>query len=432
MPALLRIEVSAQRVRLIANSQAGVPVPLGRWAEEAMKLRHGVWLVLALVLAVGAASAQFIKFGQDKMVPLIVERGPGSDALIVKRVAFGKTNGVCADELVSRMLLPAFQGNRIDVIERQELEQIRAEHQLGQSGEVDPGTAVAIGKILGPSALILVKVFDCRPSQESLFRDEKDYQGRVHRIYISKTRFALEGSVEVTDLTTGRVLGSNNFQAKPEQQTEAENAQPEFPPSDVLKDRALVEAKIQISNIFFPGVEEKKVQFYDDKDCGLKEAYQLYERGDHEGALKLMVANLDGCKSGKKEKSLMRAYYDVGLGYCAQKNFTEAQQYFHQAMQAKGAEAVAGTSSDCTRSEAGVAATKVYREKFALLPDPLPIGTVAGPPPVKPGPTPKDETTKPEKKSPQERLKDLKKALDDHLITQKEYDAKKAEILKEM
>ena len=353
-------------------------------------MQKRIWITaFAFLIFSGVVCAQFIKWGTDKTVPLFIHRGPDF-GLFVKRVAFGKTTGPCTDELVDRMLLPDFQANHVDVIEREHLDQILAEHRLSQSGSVDASTAAQLGKILGPSAEIFVDVFSCTPQQEPLFRDQTDFSNHVHRFYISQTRFTLEGSVKVVDLTTGQVLGSHSFASKPQQENTAENAQPQFPPVDVVKDLAMGEARVQISNMFFPGASRKMVVFYDDKDCNLKDAYQLFERGDHDGSLKLLLASLDSCKTGKKDKALARAYYDVGLSYCSAGKFDEAKEFFQQAMQSKGAEAVAGTAADCAGSAVGYATSKAYREKFALIPDPRPIDTAVAVTPqqsVQPVPT---------------------------------------------
>src|SRR5579862_7947202 len=138
-------------------------------------MQRRIWITaFAFFMFSGVISAQFIKWGTDKTVPLFIHRGPDF-GLFVKRVAFGKTTGPCTDELVDRMLLPDFQANHVDVIEREHLDQILAEHRLSQSGSVDASTAAQLGKILGPSAEIFVDVFSCTPQQEPLFRDQTDF-----------------------------------------------------------------------------------------------------------------------------------------------------------------------------------------------------------------------------------------------------------------
>ena len=213
-------------------------------------------IIILLWLSTGLwAGAQFIKFGTDKTVVLTISHPPQS-GLSVKRVAFGDPRGICtseATELVDRMILPDFQQNQIDVVERQALDQIMAEHNFNQTVYADGGNAAQLGKILGPSALIMVNVNTCRSEQIPLYKDQQALlSNTVVRTFISKTRYTLEGSVRVVDLTTGKILGSHNFESKPEKTNEAQNGQPEYPPVDEVKDSAMEGVKFQIHSMFFP------------------------------------------------------------------------------------------------------------------------------------------------------------------------------------
>ena len=386
--------------------------------------------------------AQF-KWGRDKTIAVHIPRGP-EFGLTVKRVAFGQPSGQCASELVDRMIMPDFRENNIDVIERQQLDQILAEHNFNQTAYADAASSAKLGKILGPSALILVSVYGCNPEQKSLYQDQPNYvTGGVHRTFISRTRFNLEGSIKIVDLTTGQVLGSHNFQSKPEKQNTADNGQPEFPDVDVLKDDAMQGVKSQIHAMFFPSADVKDAVFYDDKDCGLKEVYERLQRGDKDGALQMSLQSVNECKaSAKKDKSLARAYYDAGLLTCLHRDYEKSKELFGYAMQSKGAEAVADASSDCEAVKTGDMQVKSYRDRLAQIPEPSPIGSgnvraesaAASPPTAQPpdsaaSPPPVTVAGKP---SVEERLKKLDDLLKKGLITRKEYDAKKAEILKEL
>ena len=389
-------------------------------------------------------SAQFIKWGTDKMVKIDISRPP-QFGLTVKRVAFGQPGGSCAADaaqLVDQMILPDFQQNQMDVVERAALDQIMAEHNFSKSEYADPSSAAKLGKILGPSALIIVNVNGCHPDQTPLVnRNRNEFSGQVTVTYISKTRYSLEGSVRVVDLTTGQVLGSHNFESKPEKQNENGDGQPEYPPVDEVKDEALQAVKAQVHAMFFPYDETRGVLFYDDKDCGLKQEYELFHNGDKDGSLRMADSNVEQCKSGhKKDKSLTRAYYDAGLLHCVRGDYDKAQEFFTGAMDGKGAEAVAGTSALCNQKREGATALATYEVQFAKIPVPAPIASaVAKNIPqespmdskVKSGAEPAPPST-PTAVSPEERLKRLDSALKKGLITKKEYDEKRAEILKEM
>jgi hypothetical protein len=410
-----------------------------------------LWLLILLCFSSGpCAHAQFIKWGADKTVPLIVTHPP-QFGLTVKRVAFGQPGGSCpgeATELVDRMILPDFQQNRMDVIERQALNQIMSEHNFSQTMYADPTNAAQLGRILGPSALIIVSVNNCSSTQIPLFNDQKNFNGAVVRTLISKTRYSLEGSLRAVDLTTGQIIGSHNFQSNQEKSNQSQQGQPEFPPVDEVKDQAMQDAGLQVHAMFFPSGDRVNLIFYDDKDCDLKEVYQTFQNGDHDGAVRMIDANLEQCKAGKhKDKALARAYYDDGLLHCIRADYDKAATLFTSAMDAKGADAVAVASGACERAKAGAAGLKAYEARLAQIQAPPPINDAAqshaasspGPPSSATGParqssssvrTPAGAATL--DASVEDRLKKLDNLYKRGLITKKEFDEKRAEILKDL
>lgn len=409
-----------------------------------MLSKKAVWIgSIIFTCGIGSANSQFIKFGTDKNVKIEISRPP-QFGLTVKRVAFGQPGGSCAADaaqLIDQMILPDFQQNRMDVIERAALDQIMAEHNFNQSTYADATSAARLGKILGPSALIIVNVNGCRPDQTPLVnRSRNEFNGQVTVTYISKTRFSLEGSIRVVDLTTGQVLGSHNFESKPDKQNESTEGQPEYPPVDELKDSALQGVKAQVHAMFFPFDETRGVLFYDDKDCSLKQEYELFHNGDKDGALRLADSNLEQCKAGhKKDKSLTRAYYDAGVLHCIRGDYDKAQELFTGAMDGKGAEAVSGTSALCNQKREGATALTKYEFQFAQIPAPAPIAAerakvtpVDSPAQKVEAANSREDKAAPPSGSPEERLKKLDSLLKQGLITKKEYDEKKAQILSQI
>jgi hypothetical protein len=404
-------------------------------------------LVLLACLPLHGQLGKFIGVGSGggNKVPVVIMHAP-SIGLTAKRIAFGQPIGPCADELLDRKVLPEFtKDTDIDVVDRQHLDQILAEHNFSQSAYADAASAAKLGKILGPSALIIVKTYSCQPDQQHLVDSATALNGATVNTYISRTRVSLEGSISFVDLTTGKVLGTHDVRAAPEQQNVSQQGFPEFPPLDVVKDMALNQAGMQVHSMFFPYEEVADVTFYDDKDCGLKEAYQLLRRGDKDGSLRLSETSLEECKSDRKKgKTLPRAYYDVGLGYCMRGEYAKAKDFFSQAMQMKGAEAVTAASADCSRAEAGTAAVQAYNARIAQIPAPAAI--LAGGEPATPSPgnrsvqqpsnqpaTPTGTAARPgTSESVEARLKRLDSLYKKGLITKKEYDTRRAEILKEL
>ena len=392
-----------------------------------------------------SAYAQFFSLGPPKTLPLIVSHPP-QFGLTVKRAAFGNPEGTCpnqADDLIDSKLIPIFQQGGIDVVERQALSQIMSENRFGQSGYENPNSVAQLGRILGPSALIIVSVNTCSSSQQPLFNDQRNFiNNTVVRTFISKTRYSLEGSVHVVDLTTGQILGSHGFQSHPEQQNQSQQGQPEFPPVDEVKDKAMLDVQNQIQAMFFPSGDRVELTFYDDKDCSLNQAYAIEKNGDRNGAVHLMDTNLEQCKVGKhKDKTLARAYYDDGLLHCLQGDYDRANSLFTSAMDSKGADAAGQASADCQRAQAGLAAVKQYQARMATIQAPPPINTQPLPPPpaqsapapvqaAAPAPPPANATQA--STSPEARLKELSDLYKRGLITKQEFEQKRAAILKSL
>ena len=390
------------------------------------------------------AQLQFFTMGPAKTVS-IIENHPPQFGLTVKRVAFGNPEGSCpnqATELIDSKLLPVFQQGGMDVIERQALDQIMSEHNFSQSGYEDPNSVAQLGKILGPSALIIVSVNTCSTEQQPLFSDQRNFlNNQIVRTFISKTRYSLEGSLRVVNLTTGQILDSHPFQSHQERTNNSQQGQPEFPPVDEVKDAAMQDVQNQVQAMFFPSGDRVALDFYGDKDCGLNQVYEMYKNGDADGALHLMDTNLEQCRTNKhKDKTLARAYYDDGLLHCLRADYDKASALFTSAMDSKGADAVGQASATCQRARSGAAALKDYEARLAQIQAPPPINNqpssppapAAAPPVQAVAPVTPSTRSAPSGETPEARLKELDSLYKRGLITKKEYDDKRAEILQDL
>lgn len=395
-------------------------------------MKKALLLVVFVLVCASSGNAQFFSF-LDKTVPLRIDHPP-QIVLTVKRVAFGQPHGMCSDvasELVDRMVLPDFQQMQVDVIERHSLEHIMSAHHFDESMYAEGRSPFQLGKILGPSALIIINLNTCNPDRDALHTDDKKSNGTVVRTFISKTRYTLVGSVRVVDLTTGQIMGSQNFESRPEQVRQSQSGPPEFAPVDMVKEQAMQDVKAQIHGMFYPVSENIPVVFYDDKDCNLKQAYDIYKNGDRNGATRVAEATIEQCKADhKKDNSLARAYYNAGLLHCLGGEFDAANNFFTPAMNGKGAGAVAKTADACNRARDGDNQMRAYMDRVARIPAPLPIRTEASPVvepqkrvPVHAGPASADA---------EERLKKLDSLYKRGLITRREYEEKRSQILGEM
>ena len=111
-----------------------------------------VFTALFLFFSTTFAHPQFSWLSPPKTISIeIVE--PPHFGLMVKRVAFGNPEGMCAamgNDLIDSRILPVFQQRGMEVIERQALNQMMSEYNFSQSGYEDPNSIAQIGKILGP------------------------------------------------------------------------------------------------------------------------------------------------------------------------------------------------------------------------------------------------------------------------------------------
>lgn len=364
--------------------------------------------------------------------------------LAVKRVAFGPANGQCSDQLTDQVMQD-FLNNHIEVIDRNHLSQIMAEYKLNMSGYVDPESGVALGKLLGPSALVYVKVDECEPQQQPLYKDQHNYyNGSTTRHFLSKTQVFLNGSIQTVDLTTGKMLSAQTFQSNPTRQNDSTSGQPEFPPEPEVMNEAITGAADQIHRMFFPWVQPVSLLFHDDGECHLKKAYMLASGGDFQGALAQSQANVQTCQSGRhKPEIVVRAYYNLGLCYLLVGEYEKAMPMLDKALELKGSARTSQVIGVCRKAEQFASELGDYKKQVAAegtLP-PLPAVNPSAPP--SPSATPATSAATPSASVPpaqtaspapaltiEQRLKELNELYKQGLITKQQYDAKRAEILK--
>lgn len=119
------------------------------------------------------------------------------------------------------VLIQDFVNPKVDVIDRGNLKAILAEHDLNSSGYTDRTSTVSIGKIIGPSALITVKVLRCETKTENLTGTEKKRDNKIKKdytvkYYITRKTSFLKTYIQTVDLTTGRTFAAKVFDYNPQ------------------------------------------------------------------------------------------------------------------------------------------------------------------------------------------------------------------------
>lgn len=333
-----------------------------------------IFVLLVLFASASTVQAQFFDHLTNPTVSLKLNHPPGL-GLKINKIAFGPASGQCADQIVDA-LIGDFVSNQIEVVDRQHLSAILAEQDLSLSGYVDQGSAAAIGKILGPSALVFVKTQRCATQQDRLYDTETRYNDKTKtnytvRVYISRTRAYLKASVQTVDLATGRIFAARALDYSPEQRNQSYDGYPEAPAEFDVLDSAVRAAVTDVHRMFLPWSEMTQLVYYNDKDCGLKETFERLKGGDIAGAVDLSEQNLQTCKSTPKvkDKVLGHAYYNVGMGHMIRDEHDKALEYFREAARLRPGDIVTKAMADCQRAKELTAAMQQIEEKAAFEAD---------------------------------------------------------------
>jgi tetratricopeptide (TPR) repeat protein len=319
-------------------------------------MRQMFALILTLSAIPSAAHAQLWDKLSNPTIPVTLNHPPGL-GLKVSKIAFGPASGKCADQIVET-LISDFVSNQIEVVDRQNLNTILAEHNLALSGYVDQASAAAIGKILGPSALVFVKTQRCATEQDRLTENETKYDNRTKknypvRVYVSRTRAFLKVSIQTVDLATGRIFAARALDYSPEQRNKSYDGYPEAPAEFDVLDIAIKAAVSDVHRMFLPWSEKTNLIYYDNKEYGLKEAFELLKSGDAEGAFHRSQENLEKCKSDPqvKGKVLGHAYYNLGMSYMIRNEHDKALENFREAARLQPGDIVTKAMADCQRAK---------------------------------------------------------------------------------
>ncbi len=351
--------------------------------------------------------------------------------LNIKRVAFGPANGRCSDEILDR-LAADLVSNGVDVMDRHSLQIALAKQHLSLTGYVDQQSAVRMGKLLGPTALIFVKVSGCHAEQKRDYSDAKNKKGEVVRTNRATLEMHIRGSLQTVDLATGRIFSASPIVDDSVLTNESTNGRPEFPSEQMMRDRAIDRAAYDASTMFVNWTEEKKLYFFNEKDCNLNLAFALLKAGDFTGTVRQSVENIATCTAWPKAKdsNLAHAYYNAGLAYLLVNDHQKAISYLTESQKMKGGEIVRQTIAEADNSarlEAEMRTVAQRTEEFEQSQADSQADSQ---------PAPADAQGSNGSNSPsgsaEDRLKKLDSLYKKGLISKEEYEAKRKAILKDI
>lgn len=382
------------------------------------------------------ASAQFKDLWVRMVNPEVevVLKHPPTLGLKLQRVAFMPGSDSQSEDLIAACIMDLTTKGELEVVDRANLQSILKEQNLGVTGYFEPETIAKMGKLLGAQALLSVKVGHYKGSSVNLKEDRSytDKKGQYHSqvTYISRTKVELLASVQVTDLVTGKVFMTQRVAASPHLDATSERGYPDAPSELQVREVAMGEARREVRRMLLSWTEPRKLVFFDDKDYGMKEAYQALKLSDPDRALARSRDALDKVKADPqaKPKYMGRVNYNQGICLFILGFVDEAVPYLQAAREVDPESTVYKDSlQDCQRAiqlreeHRQVDQRTVEQRRIELKPEAAPAA---------PAPTEAPATAK--AASPEARLERLLQLRKKGLIDEEEFKRKKGEILKEM
>ena len=379
------------------------------------------------LLAALPVSAQFWSEIANPKVEAVLTHPPGL-GLKIDRVAFMPGRDRNSRELADQLTASVVASRAMEVVDRSHLDAVLKEQELGQSGYLDPATVASLGKLLGPTALVIVNVNRSEFSRNQATKEEryKDKKGveqvRIERRSILALDFS--ASVQVVDLGTGRIFGAQRLEESPSAFSASYEGWPAYPREGEVRRAAFEAAHGKVMRLLLPWTETRKLTFFDDKEFLMNLAHDRVVMRDYRGALEVALKGLEESKQDKnrKPKYYPRTYYNVGIIHFILGDYDLARPFLSQALEMQPDASIFKTAyKECLEALELQSQLRQSEEHSAASAKPAtpaapPAGTQA--PEVKP--------------SPEERLRKLQDLYKKDLLDKKEYEAKKAEILKEL
>lgn len=385
----------------------------------------------ALVLLALPVHAQFWSELANPKVEVAVTHPPGL-GLKIARLAFAPAPDANSRELADALTADLVQSGQVEVVDRAHLDAVLKEQELGASGYIEPATIAKLGKLLGPSALVIVNVNRSDLSRSQATKEERstDYKTKQETVRLRRTSITsldFSATVQVVDLSTGRVFGAQRLEDTPSLVNSSYDGWPAYPRDADVRRLAFETAKGKVLRMLLPWSETRKLTFFDDSVFGMDRAHDRLKAGDLRGAQDLAEAGLAQSKAdkGQKPKYYPRAFYNLGIIRFAQGQYEEALPLLRAALDMQpDASIFQNALKECQDALALQDALRRVEARSAPA-----AGAAPEPAPRPAEPTP---GAAPAKASPEERLQRLQELYRKGLLDRKEYEAKKAEILKEL
>ncbi|HHL72045.1 MAG TPA: tetratricopeptide repeat protein [Bacteroidetes bacterium] len=250
------------------------------------------------------------------------------------KIAIGEITGRGSADLSEELTQALFESGRFEVLNRQNLDRILAEHSLALSGVIDEEQAAELGKFLGAAALIFGRVSEHGYKEELTHADYTDKKtGKKTRTYTRSGRARVSATLQVVDLTTGKILAIKKFTKVQTARTSADGERPvKIDPKPLL-----AKCRSGIIRDFMkkiaPYTEYVSVSFETDKSMPeLERGYNMAKVGSWDRAIQLFT---QAAKRNRSNPAVHKAWYNLGMAYLYTDRFDRARKALLKAYEIK-------------------------------------------------------------------------------------------------
>jgi TolB-like protein len=136
---------------------------------------------------------------------------------------YGAVNETITDEIISSILNNQAAVEFVEIITRDQLQQVMNEQNLGSSGILNESTAMQVGKILGVSEIIvgqITQIASAEPivtskqykNERQIYAKEGNYViSAMIQEYKKEASAAMSGSYKIIDIKTAKIIKTDSF-----------------------------------------------------------------------------------------------------------------------------------------------------------------------------------------------------------------------------
>jgi hypothetical protein len=271
-------------------------------------------------------------------------------AMAGTRVIAGEISGRCSREFAG-LLERDLSQHGITVVGQGELDPLLAQHHLQTGAIPRPGSSAELAAALGPTVVISAGISRCEAHPR-----EPLIGGGLPAMHISRTEGHFQASLRVVDFASGEEITTLAIRTDPSKENRAQTGIPEWPSAPEVIEMALAQAVAEAQHLYLPWIENRETSFMDDKNCNLRQAYDVLLKGDYPGLVAATRASAESCGS----KSKAAAWYDLGIAYMLVRDFDGALSALGEAQKLKDNKAVSDAIGQCQKDkEAADAAARL-------------------------------------------------------------------------